>query len=48
MYRSPKLSDDHHEFGANRYEWDWAEGIDQGWPRYQHAVHQALAAQTRR
>jgi hypothetical protein len=28
------------EFGANRYEWDWAGDIDKGWPIYQHAIEQ--------
>jgi hypothetical protein len=29
------------EFGANRYEWDWADGLEQGWHVYQHAIEQA-------
>lgn len=32
--RAPEPS----EFGANRYEWDWANDIDQGWPRFQDAI----------
>ena len=32
------------EFGANRYEWDWAGGIEQGWHVYQHAVEQVRSA----
>jgi hypothetical protein len=32
------------EFGANRYEWDWAGGIEQGWHVYQRAVKQVRSA----
>ncbi|GGT65386.1 stress protein [Actinomadura citrea] len=32
--RPPK----HTEFGAGRYEWDWADGLERGWPLYQRAI----------
>jgi hypothetical protein len=32
------------EFGANRYEWDWAGGLDKGWHTYQHAIERARSA----
>ncbi|MEV4678575.1 MULTISPECIES: stress protein [Actinomadura] len=32
--RPPK----HTEFGAGRYEWDWADGLENGWPLYQRAI----------
>ncbi|MFB9831148.1 hypothetical protein [Actinoallomurus acaciae] len=30
------------EFGANRFEWEWAGGLDKGWPIYQHTIEQIL------
>ena len=32
------------EFRANRYEWDWAGGLDKGWHIYEHAIEQARSA----
>jgi hypothetical protein len=32
------------EFGANRYEWDWAGGLDKGWRIYERAIEQARSA----
>jgi hypothetical protein len=26
------------EFGANRFEWDWSDGLDHGWSVYQQAI----------
>jgi hypothetical protein len=26
------------EFGANRYEWEWADGIERGWILFQNAI----------
>ncbi|MGC4900488.1 hypothetical protein ACLQ2Y_14245 [Micromonospora echinospora] len=31
------------EFGANRHEWDWSNGLQQGWPLYEMAVKRAIA-----
>jgi hypothetical protein len=35
--RTPEPS----EFGANRYKWDWASGLEKGWQLYQRAIEQA-------
>ncbi len=32
------------EFGANRHEWDWSNGLQQGWPLYEMAVKKAITA----
>ncbi len=32
------------EFSANRYEWDWAGGLDRGWSIYERAIEQARSA----
>jgi hypothetical protein len=33
------------EFGASRYDWEWTGDLQQGWTRYQQAIHQALNCQ---
>ncbi|WP_130447854.1 hypothetical protein [Kribbella rubisoli] len=30
------------EFGAKRYEWEWAGDLDGGWPEYKRAVEGTL------
>ncbi|WP_248964816.1 hypothetical protein [Sphaerisporangium perillae] len=31
------------EFSADRHDWDWAGGLEQGWPTYQRAIEHVLA-----
>ena len=31
------------QFGAKRYEWEWAGGLDLGWPQYQKVIRRVLS-----